>query len=753
MKRTLLSVLLAAALYGPVQAKDFCADEELEQFVLLQLYNNRIAGGLDAVYPVEVRPALIREVAETEPYKLFNFYKGLDDFGTAFPDGRRYAFVDEDRGEQVLYKRTGAKKQRVTLFKVELPRIRLHEIKQELRATDRKLYTALGLDTKLEVVGVMGIIFRGGRGTVDFINTLKVDQPGLPGLQIAGADAVLYRYAVERVLEGVSGNVEGGELGDSKAFATVLRKKDEKTLLTGVVPGGSKTYYQRIMEGAGGPANHDLRLSQFADHNSFKLSSSGIRAADVQYRFVACKPNGADDLQAKAVFVPAKVGGKYPLLVYPGAFTDLDTLRMSLERAHAQAWWWNAVLNPPASTTDPEAGKKMREYLLRLPAPQWVWSSLRSTVTPSGGAARGAEKIMDANAMGRSLVQSTLDRLRARIHGLEAHATEPLPGVPDNGLLRPISPPPPPLGETPTSAETQARHEKAAKMQADAWYGQAIQISHPAWLEGRALTGTEAKAYRVALIRAIANGYAGTKEDRNTVLTTQLTDLQAKIAGEITSAQMPSTTDIRHQYDDLEWLHLQSIRLDGAFVDGMRLLNGKVKSLQWPVDAHQTLPTLEVGALIDRENVRLTRIKGTEVPEVHRSGRRAQGRINLSDLAGWTADMITQCDAQITRLGAAASETVPEKKAAMLFAAMAAIDALEMQTTQTKVVFRKLRDKKRQVSPERRRLAEKNMTRVGYAEAALEAFLAKGDQTPNDRYLSLKQRLIDAGMTVTEKQP
>lgn len=369
----LFSVIFTSLSQGTAVAAGLCAEKIEPNYVNLMMINDTFGAGLDDVFEVVIQRVRPKTEAELEKLKAFYYVEGKDEFGYAYPDGREYRWQLENN-EYRLYKLVkGKEPQRIELFKAAFPATKKFLYQLRLLKSNPRVYKELGLDKKLDSLGLMGVIFRGGRGTLDFINSVNVMASGLdtPKVVVKNANTVLYRYALASGFEGATRQVAYDEFHGTLGYKILMERMSEQEILD--------NYYGELLTAAGEKDDRYDIVNTFKDLNFPAVNINGINQNEIKYIYMPCKAAGNDTYGSpKAAFLPVKIADDkgssfYPVFVFPAAFSNLESLNKSIRRELYHARWWNAAANLPHQPVDAKSlvdPSLKREAFLRQATPQ-----------------------------------------------------------------------------------------------------------------------------------------------------------------------------------------------------------------------------------------------------------------------------------------------------------------------------------------------------------------------------------------------
>ena len=357
----LFSVILSLLAQGSACAAGLCREKVEQNYVNIMVMNDVFGGGLDDVFDVEIRRVRPKTDAELDKLKAFYYFEGRDDNGFVYPDGREYRWQFENN-EYRLYKHMkGREPQRLEVFKVAFPATRKFPYHLRLLKSNPRLYKELGLDKKLDALGLMGVIFRGGRGSLDFINSVNLIESGTAAQKVAvrNAGTVLYKYATASGFEGTTKQFSYDEIHGMFGFKILMERTSEQEILD--------NWYGELLA-AGGEKDDRYSVVNTVAGKTSTTSINGIKENEIRYIYVPCRAEGKDTYGSpKAAFVPVKIADDkgvsfYPVFVFPTAFGGLEFLNKSIRRELYHARWWNAAANLQDAS--------LREAFMRQAVPQ-----------------------------------------------------------------------------------------------------------------------------------------------------------------------------------------------------------------------------------------------------------------------------------------------------------------------------------------------------------------------------------------------
>ncbi|MBI5233726.1 MAG: hypothetical protein HY880_05165 [Deltaproteobacteria bacterium] len=362
------TIVCMAFLTTSAAAEPLCKESLGEYYVNIGIANTGFGTGLDDAFEVVIRRMRPSSEQDLERLKAFNYFEGKDEKGEAYSDGRQYLWQKEGKQYRLFRKAGGRKDVRIDLFVVTFTPANKMKNMMRLMNANRTVYNELGLQSKLQVLGVMGVAFRGRHGKVEFINNLKAD-PG-PGqtarAYVSNADTMLYRYAVAAGYDGADTTIDVSDWSGEPVVRTILRKAEEQYLLDNIQDFVQKQAYTKDLEDA---------ISTFGDITV----SGGIKPGDLKYIFMKCIPNGVGTYGSpRSAFIPLQVkdGNKlyYPVFVFPSAFSSTDALNAEIWKTALDIRWWNAAAYLDSGT--PEK-KRLREAVRRYDLPHLKLDSFK----------------------------------------------------------------------------------------------------------------------------------------------------------------------------------------------------------------------------------------------------------------------------------------------------------------------------------------------------------------------------------------
>lgn len=340
-------------------AEPLCKESLGEYYVNIGIANGSFGTGLDDAFEVTIRRMRPSSEQDLERLKPFNYFDGKDEKGEAYANGRKYLWQKEGKEYRLFRKVSGRKDVRIDVFAVAFSPANRMKNMMRLMNANRALYTELALDSRLQVLGVMGVAFRGSHGTVEFINTVQADTepPGMARVSVSNADTMLSRYARAAGYEGADPALAVSDWSGEPAVRTLLRKADEQYLLDNLPDFIQKQGYAKDLDDA---------MSTFGD-----ITVNGIKAGDIKYIFQKCIPSGVSTYGSpRSAFIPLKVSdgnsSYYPVFVFPSAFSSTDALNAEIWKTALEIRWWNAAAN---LENTPDDRKRLREAILRYDLP------------------------------------------------------------------------------------------------------------------------------------------------------------------------------------------------------------------------------------------------------------------------------------------------------------------------------------------------------------------------------------------------
>lgn len=357
-----LFAIIPALLFSPgaAGAAGLCKEKVGQDYVNVLLMNDVFGAGLDDVFDVVIRRVRPKTQGELDKLKAFYYFEGRNELGYNYEDGREYKWQLE-HNEYRLYKFVkGREPQRLEVFRVGFPTTKKFLYQLRLLKANPRLYKELGLDKKLDALGLMGVVFRGGRGALDFINSVNLTGgTDTPKVVVKNANTVLYRYALASGFEGATTEVTYDEYHGSSGFKILMERRGEQEILD--------NYYGELLSAASEKDDRYSIVNTVAGKTS-TTNINGIKESEIKYIYVPCRAEGKDTYGSpKAAFVPVKIADDkgasfYPVFVFPAAFGGLEYLDKSLRRELYHARWWNAAANLQDSP--------LREAFMRQAAPQ-----------------------------------------------------------------------------------------------------------------------------------------------------------------------------------------------------------------------------------------------------------------------------------------------------------------------------------------------------------------------------------------------
>ena len=400
-----------ALLATSAAAEPICKESLGEYYVNIGIANTGFGTGLDDAFEVVIRRIRPSSEQDLERLKAFNYFEGKDEKGEAYSDGRRYEWLKEGREYRLFRKVSGRKSVRIDVFVVTFSPANRMKNMMRLMNANRDVYTQLGLESRLKVLGIMGVAFRGSHGTVDFINNLKADpdypQPTDLGkspsarVYVSNADTMLARYArtagydwADPASEDVNWDVDWT---GKQALNTLLLKKDEQYVLDNLSTFIEKQNYGGVKEN---DITLDKLMSTFGD-----IVVAGLKSSDIKYIFKKCIPSGVSTYGSpRAAFVPLKVTdgntSYYPVFVFPSAFSSTDALNFEIWKTGTEVRWWNAAAYLDVAD---DKQKGLREAVLRYDVPHLMRDYFKSPLSKPDTAEFSVHKSH------QSLLKSSLD--------------------------------------------------------------------------------------------------------------------------------------------------------------------------------------------------------------------------------------------------------------------------------------------------------------------------------------------------------
>lgn len=535
-------IVCMAFLSTSVSAEQLCKEGLGEYYVNIGIANTGFGTGLDDAFEVTIRRMRPSSEEDLERLKAFNYFEGKDEKGEAYSDGRQYLWQKEGKQYRLFRKVGGRKDVRIDLFVVTFTPANKMKNMMRLMNANRGLYTELGLESRLQTLGVMGVAFRGRHGTVEFINNLKAD-PGpdqTARVYVSNADTMLYRYARSAgydMTAGSEGQITDTDWNGEPALHNLLAKGDEQYVLDNI-----STFVER----QGYAKELDDVIGTFGD-----IKVNGLKGSDIKYIFMKCVPAGVSTYGSpRAAFVPLKVDGKYPVFVFPSAFSSTDALNFEIWKTAVEVRWWNGAANLDV-TVDEQ--KKLREALLRYDAPHLMLDYFKSPLSKQ----KTAEFAVHFSLS--SLFKTALDTAVNKPDGPRT-----IPWTVSPNLV---------MAETAGSMMNKTAESKYNKFFADRvpdlrWYMKEKEGLAGAKDKAKSAVKFKAKEKAVKkLVEAISEGYAITKEERTEALFSTLKAPALYFEYLKSWKDIPETersgpkeliTKIMssgYAFDDLEWLN------------------------------------------------------------------------------------------------------------------------------------------------------------------------------------------------------
>ena len=535
-------------------AEPLCKESLGEYYVNIGIANTGFGTGLDDAFEVVIRRMRPSSEEDLERLKAFNYFEGKDEKGEAYSDGRQYLWQKEGKQYRLFRKVGGRKDVRIDLFVVTFTPANKMKNMMRLMNANRTVYNELGLQSKLQVLGVMGVAFRGRQGNVEFINNLKAD-PGPDAaarVYVSNADTMLSRYARTAGYEmtaGTAGQITDTDWNGEPALHNLLSKGDEQYVLDNISPFVERQGYAKEMD--------DL-VGTFGD-----IKVNGLKRSDIKYIFMKCVPNGVSTYGSpRAAFVPLKVidgtTSYYPVFVFPSAFSSTDALNFEIWKTGVEVRWWNGAANLDVNIAEQ---KRLREALLRYDVPHLMLDYFKSPLSKQ----KTAEFVVHFSVS--SLFKTSLDTAVNKPDGPRA-----IPWTVSPNLV---------MAEPPGSMMNKTAETKYNKFFADRvpdlrWYMKEKEGLAGAKEKAKSAVKFKAKEKAVKkLVEAISEGYAITKEERTKALTSAL-DASAlyfeylkswkdipeaersgalELINKIKKVTNPATPIALYAFDDLEWLN------------------------------------------------------------------------------------------------------------------------------------------------------------------------------------------------------
>lgn len=567
-------VLLAAA--AGAAAEPICKESLGEYYVNIGIANDSFGTGMDDAFEVNIRRMRPSSDKDLVRLQSFDYFEGRDERGEAYPDGRQYLWLKEGKQYRLFKKVGGRKPVRLELFVVAFSPGDRMQAMMRLSNANTKAFNELGLDSRLQVLGVMGVAFRGRHGTVDFINNLKADPGPADSARayVSNADTMLRRYAAAAGYD--VPDAKPAEWTGANAVGDLLAEMDEQSLLDRIPVLVQKQGYERQLGEA---------MTSFGG-----TTVSGIK--NIRYVFQKCVPSGVGTYGSpRSVFVPIKIkdgaASYYPVFVFPAAFSSTDALNREIWKNALEIRWWNGVAHLDASAQQTD----LREALLRYDAPHYLLD-VYNKKTPWSKPDNAQYSVHFSL---KSLLRSSLEAA-----ALKPQAQPEIPwSVPASPVLPEI-----PAGMANKQGESAYNRLFTHLVPDLGMYMKPPEgISGAARKIGAKFKGKNVKAIAADLAAAIAGGYALTARERSDALAAALDGSAAyfeylKPWREIPEADRNGALELidkikakGYSYDDLAWLDrvIGNYPYPGSSLQGLPL----AQRMRYLVDKKLSLKNLD----------------------------------------------------------------------------------------------------------------------------------------------------------------
>ena len=544
-----LSVAFALFLSSPAQAEKLCNEKLGPYYVNIGLKNDSFGMGLEDAFEIEIMRIRPTTEAEVEALKAFNYFEGKDEKGIAYTDGRQYVWKKEGNAYRLYKNVSGRKPVRLEVYVAKFLPDKKTQYLMRLRNANPSMYSQMALDSKLGILGVMGVFVRGSMGSVDFINNSNLEaSSNVPKAYVRNADVMLYRFAFTSGFEETNNKMEPD---DWRSFSTALSKKNEQYVLDNI-----PTLYQ-------GHGFTDDRLDVLRKLGGITIA--GIPDSEIRYVYQQCIPAGDTTYgSARAAFVPVKIkdGDKayYPVFVFPTAFSSADVFYAEIRKALLRARWWNAQAYLSGDKYSDSA--LLKEALLRFTVPHMEADISRENFG-KGGLTAFDPQVYSIYFSLKPIQSSAVEALMQDYNNMNST----IPWLAANNLTIPESS----IDGTPPIIHTMA----------DIYYNNALAEVVPD-ITGfksapKTLQDKQKKKIIENLVDAIMNGYVGKTDIRNKMLPYGLNDNATavdfakswkKISEADKAAALYLINKIREsgfQFNDLEWLYILTSMPDMPF--------------------------------------------------------------------------------------------------------------------------------------------------------------------------------------------
>lgn len=289
-------------------------------FVNLAVETGMIGEGLNEVFDADIQRLRPKTAADLQAYMNFDAISGA-----AAGDGPSYSWQLNADGKvyDLFQLNADGTKLAVDVFVLRFLPEQQELNKLRVLKANPVAYRDYNLAVELNALGLMGVIRKGTRNTVVFINGKSfgaTTQRPFPGVAIENADAMLHSYAVKNDFDGV------------------------KTMVDIAARGNQGTFDELVALKSGQEVVDTTAKADMAAVDPKQLAGFTLPDPKVTYEYVSCIPNGNNAVGSpRAAFLPVKVDGSYPIFVFPAALCNQLVLLSALHREQLHVQWWNAI--------------------------------------------------------------------------------------------------------------------------------------------------------------------------------------------------------------------------------------------------------------------------------------------------------------------------------------------------------------------------------------------------------------------------
>lgn len=580
---SLVFVLMVFVFFENAKA-DICGEELGPYFVNIGVISDAPGFGMDDVFEADIRWMTPKTEEQVGVLRAFPYY-----------DGNIYRWEEKNNEYRLFKHEPGKRPVRVHVLGLVFPAQKRTIYNLKIRRSNPKVYRAANLEDKLEVLGVMGVIFRGKEGTVEFINRSQpessADGEQFMDVSITGPEIMLRRFARDKeynVPEGIAEynsfrklllgyNLQGNMIDISKQYTWA-----EADVVEGINAKANWAMTALFQDITGSDESGKLDIAK-------KIGDIAL-PMNVKIIYKNCIPKGDYSYGSpKAVFLPVLVkdpaGPYYPLYVFPSAFRSEATLTNAILRELYHAQWWNAVAN----INEAKGTKRgvLREALLRTTLANIEADINTSLPLPKFEYGEGAQKDLGILFTHRYLfMRPVRDALTSGGSG-----DIKLPWTADTGFI---------ISEGPVRLHTEGDvyynnalakvpvkkaglldklkfWQKSGKtdVQKEAERVEGLTKRFLTTLftgaELDAVSGEKKKELVENLVKAITHGYTLTKEQRNKRLEINLTALKGKLKDymglkdeDLDLSLLDGLKNKGFAYDDIEWLYALTQKIENT---------------------------------------------------------------------------------------------------------------------------------------------------------------------------------------------